>query len=333
MNKHVSPRKISPILIIVLALLAIVFAILVGFIIAIMSKQPSVSQGSVTDQSNADNAFTDTILLDGVEYELNNNLQTVLLMGIDQTEDDRTSDAYGGGRADFILLAILDTESETTKLLQISRDAIVPVDYYDMNGQYAYSEETHLTLQYAVGNSHKRSCWLMENKVSEILYGIDIDASASLTYDGITVLVDAIGGIEITVPEDYTDIDPRFEKDATILMDGATTMKYIKTRDIDDFGSNNERMARQLQVIRALVNNFEVNEDQAQMISLLQKAATPYMESNVDAEMIEKLSRYPLEEPFLYLPGEDVVGVHDEFHIDEDALRNMVIETFYTPIA
>ena len=77
-----------------------------------------------------------------------------------------------------------------------------------MNGEKLGKEKGQIALQYAYGDGGRKSCWLTKNAVSELLYGVKIDAYLAMTIEGIAKATDLIGGVTLTVPEDYTDIDP-----------------------------------------------------------------------------------------------------------------------------
>ena len=57
------------------------------------------------------------------------------------------------------------------------------------------------------------------------------------------------------------------------------------------------------------------------------------MESDLDAETIQKLTRYAPDTELRKVPGQTEAGTHDEYIVDEAALRAMVIELFYQPVA
>ena len=65
----------------------------------------------------------------------------------------------------------------------------------------------------------------MKKTVSELLYGMPIAGCFSMTIEGISTLNDAIGGVSITVPEDYTDIDPAFVQGTTLTLTGEQAEK------------------------------------------------------------------------------------------------------------
>lgn len=277
-----------------------------------------------TDQTEWGNLVS----IDGVSYRRNTALKTVLLLGIDQSEEDRTYLLGGGGHSDAILLLILNEETQTMQILEISRDSMVEVDVYNQRDEFLYSGQMQLTLQYSVGSSAARSNWLMKNKVSEILYGVPIDGALSLSMDGIAPVVDALGGISILFEKDYTELDPAFVQGTELLLDGEQAYKFVHTRDIEVLGSNDDRMERHAQVMRAIAAKLqEITTDQ---IDELLDTAEPYLETDVDVDTMYSLRKYRLEDTLYKAPGATQAGkAHDEYYLDEEALQQMVLELFY----
>ncbi len=331
--KH-AVQRINPLVWVVAGVVLIAVVAGVAIFLASTRNQTSITQSTdaAIDETATDAGFGDTIWYDGEEYQLNPDITTVLFLGIDQSDEDRNSSVTGGGRSDAIMLLLIDDSDETITMLQISRDTMVSVDFYTQQETYSFSTVIQITMQYSAGSSMLRSNWLMTNKVSELLYDIPISQTVALSMDGISLLVDAMGGIEITVPEDYTYVNPLFVEGETIVLDGELAYDYVHYRDTDDFGSNNGRMDRQAQLLRALASKLSGNVS-AETVETLQKVASPYMESNLSAEVIEKLSTYTLSDTIYRPEGEDVVGSSDEFYVDETALRALVIELFYTKVS
>lgn len=272
-----------------------------------------------------------TITYNGKTYTYKEDISTLLFMGIDQ-HDPVTENGYKGtgGRSDCLILFILDSKSKTTKMLEISRDSMVNVAVYDLNGQYATDMQMQINMQYAYGDGANKSCRLTKEKVSELLYGIPIDTYMSMNIDGISTVTDAIGGVTITVPEDYTYVDPAFEQGKTLTLDGAMAETYVRKRDITVTGSNDLRMERQMQYIKALVAQLQSSSNSVSTYQSLMDKASPYLVTDMDADDMYTLAKYTLDQNEYKVPGETVEGTaNDEYHVDEEALKSMIVELFY----
>jgi len=291
------------------------------------------TDSSVPGTTEADVDWSTTVEQDGVLYRLNPDLQTVLFLGADDGGATLPGVAPGEGRrADAIFLLLLDNAKQEIRLLAISRDTIADIDVYDPNGDYAFTVPNHITMQYFYGDSAARSCYLMKRAVSRLLYGMRIDGSLALNANGIVTIVDQLGGLTVTMPEDYTQIDPRYQAGVQLTLTGSEAERLMRYRDTSAHGSNEDRVERQVRLIKALVTKLQANTGLRRLEELLKSAGDDVC-SDLDAETLKKLVSYRLNPDTLTLPGNVVVGEeHDEFYVDDSALRKLLIELYYQPV-
>lgn len=295
------------------------------------SKEPEDMTGEtiVTTEST----FERHITYNGTSYTYNPNLKTCLFLGVDTTGEVNIEEHPGAaGQADSIILFVMNTETEETTMLQISRNTMVDVDVYGYDGKKIYEAKAQLALQYGYGDGKTRSSWLMKQRVSELLDGIPIDSSLAMNIDGITVATDLIGGVTLTIPEDYTDIDPSFEKGATVTLQGEQAERYVRYRDITETGSNEGRMERQTQFIQALFS--QMKQEGGRSTSFYQTvldALEDHITTDLSAEDLKALSEYDLTATETVPGGDQEGNLHDEFYVDEDALEQLIVELFYLP--
>lgn len=278
--------------------------------------------------------WNSTISYNGVKYKRRNDLRTVLFLGVDNTDTSPgAAGALGNnGRADAIMLFILDNTNKTTQVLMISRDTMTEVDIYDGAGNFSFSGQSQINMQYAYGNSAMRSCFLMKRTVSELLYGVRIDYHFALTMDGIATIVDTMGGITLTMPEDFTYIDSRCKAGAVVTFDGAEAERFIRYRDTSDRGSNEQRVERQSWFMHAIFNSMRDGGNMSNTLDEILEAADPYIETNLDGDTIDKLASFNMAPDSMKVPGEVYAGeAHDEYYVDELALQELIINIFYAP--
>lgn len=297
----------------------------------IFSQSDAQDQSLFQQEQDDGSDFHSTIRVDGQRYQYRDGLKTILFLGVDQSPEETSSGTIGtGGRSDTILLFLLDQTTQTTQVLEISRDTMIEVDVYNSTGDYAYSGKMQLAMQYAFGKTPRISCRLTREKVAELLYGVKIDGCLSLTMDGLPTLVDTLGGLEITFDQDYTYVDPAFIQGTTLRMNGEQAFQFVHYRDTALQGSNTDRMIRQQLVLRALSRQIQHSEDSASVALALWKAADPYLQSDLNAAEVQAWAEYDLAEPWYQVPGETAAGqLHDEFYVDEQALQDLVIQLFY----
>lgn len=281
-----------------------------------------------------DTQDNDYITYKGKKYKYNHSLRTILFMGVDKTEAPKEQEAGQGGQTDSLILMVMNPENQTTTLLEISRDTMTDIKTYDKQGTYLGKERTQIALQYAYGNGERRSCQLTKEAVSNLLYEVPIHSYAALTIEGISVVTDAIGGVKITVPKDYTDINPIFRMGAAITLNGEQAEQYVRSRDTDVTGSNSERMERQSQFMEALAAQMQEKSQGGSRwyLSLFEKAGA-YMITDIATDELERLSKYRLSETIEVLPGTVQQGeMHDEFIVDNEKMQEMMIKLFYKSV-
>lgn len=292
---------------------------------------PSDDGGNHTE---VDPNWQNRVEYDGVEYRRRTDVKTILFLGVDNAYTSEFGAGLVGnnGRSDVIMLFVVDTKTKTTELLTVSRDTITEVDVYDGLGELQYSAPMQITLQYSFGNSAKRSCFLTQRTVSELLYDTRIDGYFSLTMDGIPVIVEELGGVTLTLPEDYSYIDPAYTKGATVTLDGDAAERFIRYRDITVMGSNETRSQRLTFLATEVFRQIKNVPDLEEAVNRLMSVAGDYIETDLDGETLKLLAGSTVTET-CKVPGEVVEGeLHNEYHVDEQGLRELVIRLFYRPV-
>lgn len=169
---------------------------------------------------------------------------TVLVLGADS-----------GFRTDSIMVAGVDPVKKTVSILSLPRDTVnVPLPgagvfrNRKVNEFYNYARENPGTYPQGPGRA---TADMMQR-----LLAIRIDYYAVTTFSGFNQLVDALGGVQITVPKKI--VDPTYQlptgkigivfKPGAQIMSGARAQVYARTRNMDtDFG----RARRQQQILIA----------------------------------------------------------------------------------
>lgn len=270
------------------------------------------------------------IVYKGNRYHRNKDISTVLFLGVDHA-DGLDDDIYlgRGGRSDTIYVFLLNKKEKTTTLLSISRDTMTEVDVYNPEGRYYYSGVMQVTMQYAYGNSDKNSSELAEKTISELLYDLDFDAYLSVNLDAIGDVIDMLGGLTITMPEDYSYIDPRYTKGATLTLNSWEVEWLLRYRDITQLESNEVRMKRQTMLIETALEELK-NRGVLSMISDILAVAKKNITTNAGLGTIKNLASYQLAEDRYSVPGENRAGeIHAEFYVDEPALMDLLVKLFY----
>ena len=217
----------------------------------------------------------DEITYEGREYVRKDQIETFLIMGLDRYENSPVSDAHGTGvQADFLLLLVFDHETRQSTALQINRDSMTKVNKLSIGGTAvvdSYTAQIALAYNYVNDDNEKIRCRNTIDSVEYLLKGIDVDHYFALTMDAVAASCDAVGGVEVTVLDDFTGIDDTLVKGETVRLNGQQALRYVRTRYGLEDSSNSTRMARQQQYLDALYDSVSarINGDQDFIIELV----------------------------------------------------------------
>lgn len=178
--------------------------------------------------------------------EANDERVTVLIMGIDR----RPGEPFIS-RTDTMILASINTEDQTVSMLSIPRDLYVVIPGHGR-------DRINTAFVYGSGGNDPAGGAALALQTVEYNLGVPIDHYFMVDFNAFIQTIDTLGGIDVYVPYDINDptypdmnygFDPLFIPTGQHLFDGATALKYARTRHQDnDFF----RAQRQQQVILAL---------------------------------------------------------------------------------
>ena len=272
-------------------------------------------------------------------YELRDDLETFLIIGIDKYEDaiDESVDGYRNNQqADFLLLLVMDRTNKQCSLLHINRDTISQVPVLGVTGEVAGVQTEQLALAHTYGSGGDDSCRNTMQAVSAFLLGMPIDHYVAITMDAVAVLNDAVGGVEVEVLDDFSNVDASLVKGQTVTLHGSQALTYVRARYGMDDPTNVNRMTRQRQYMNALqaklIDHIRSDGDFSLNTAL---ALSEYMLSDCTAETLSKLTNRVVEyglSDILTIDGEAKKGEkYMEFYADQDSLEAVILALFYRP--
>lgn len=187
----------------------------------------------------------------------------------------------GGELSDTMLVSEVDLVKKQITLVNVPRDIWVEIS----NKQSGNLEQRKVNNAYFLGGSEEAKKW------AETISGIDIDYYAWIDFGGFVAMVDILGGLEVDVPTSFVDelypitgkendacgkseeeikqvtatlsgtlVDReflcRYERlefvQGRMVMDGATTLKFVRSRHSLIGGGDFARAQRQQAVIEAI---------------------------------------------------------------------------------
>lgn len=286
----------------------------------------------------------------GFENVIDQRVVNVALFGIDSRSKGFK------GNSDSIMVLSIDTEAKTVKIVSIVRDTLVPIEY---KGSIKYRK---INTAYAWGGPELAIKTINQN------FGLDITEYATVNFNGMAEIIDAVGGIDAelvsgeVVPvsksiyalngciKDVCDrlkIDPKpyyILEPGVHHLNGIQAVAYSRIRKTKNvWGTNNDygRTDRQRYVMEQLFNKA-LSLPKTEYIKLA-KAMMPYTQTSLSLTEIMGLawdvmlksptfsqSRVPLTD--YQMPGKNIKGVGDCVYYDLDYAKDILYAYFYQQI-
>lgn len=272
---------------------------------------------------------------DGAWYRARRDVEAVLLMGVDKAALDEELPVQGAyEQSDFLLLLAVDRTNMTCTGIHINRDTMTEIQVLSDSGRLEGTFTGQITLAHSYGGSPEIRCRNAAAAVSKLMYGIRIGKYISIAMDGIPVLNDLAGGVTVEVTDDFSGVDAALAQGETVTLWGQQALTYVRARHGLADQTNVHRMERQRQYLDALQKKLlELAGSDENFATTAVMELNDYLVSNCSVEQLSSLADI-LERcggvQYRTLEGEAVLeGDYYEFHADEDALRQTVMELFY----
>ncbi|MDI9470529.1 MAG: LCP family protein [Bacillota bacterium] len=236
-----------------------------------------------------------------------NGIQNILLIGSD-TRNDGEHDL-----ADTLLILTIDNDAGKLRLSSIQRDTAV---YISGDSQY---------LSRINASMHGGPGMVMETVNRS--FSLDISDFVAIEFTGVEDIIDALGGIEVDVPEDesfigyvndaiyeqtviregwgYEGPSQKLERGGLQLLSGRQALGYMRVRKSD---SDYQRTGRQREVLQLLLDKF-MHQDLVTMLSVARQGLGLVRTNLSEMEMLGLATsvlprfRHDMEQLQIPLPG------------------------------
>ncbi|MFF3601536.1 LCP family protein [Kitasatospora indigofera] len=180
--------------------------------------------------------------------------ENILLIG----SDDRTGanaayGAAGGRRSDTTILLHIAADRRHATAVSIPRDVMVTVPSCELpDGTRTGTRLVQFNAAFETGGP---ACSI---RAVEQLSGIRIDHHMILDFTGFKTMVDAVGGVEVCVPQPIHDKDAELDLPAgRQTLRGEQALGYVRARESLGDGSDTQRMGRQQQFLASLIRKIQ----------------------------------------------------------------------------
>lgn len=271
----------------------------------------------------------------GKKYEFNENMTSILCIGVDKTNIDDNRGNGINGQADVLLLMAVDTSTGQTSIVNISRDLMTDVATYSEGGAYIDTRVQQICLSYVYGDGKETSCENTVTSVRRLFYNLPINSYFALDLEGISAINDAVGGVDVVSPETIGS----FTAGESYHLVGKEAEEFVRTRDTELLESNNLRMQRQQTYINSFMNTViaQTKKDFTTPVDLF-NTSSQYSCTNLNPSKICYLAANVLTNGGMSVSMENVPGTlkqgetYAEYYVNEKDFYEMFLKVFYVEV-
>lgn len=324
-----SKRKI-----IVGLLIGVLAIVLFGFAIHLIEKHGLLDEqfGDTGDWGDSSNI---ELYLDDREFVSDDSVRVYMLAGTDAGGED-WGEGLNGDMADFIALLVIDNTTEKYGFYQIDRNSMLEIEIPDADGNYNgsfYNEQICTAHWY--GKTYEERHQKLADAVADLMGGLDCDGYYVVNMKDIGRINDAIGGVDVTVQTDMTDIDPAFTEGATVHLTGDQAEKYVRSRMSLKDDTNASRMDRHTQYMQGSYDAVmaQLRED-PNYINALNSELNDIIDTDTGNKALSVIAKSLLEYEnagILRFTGDtktnDTFGdgkSHEEFYMDQKSVIELL---------
>lgn len=329
-KRNKNRRKIIAAVLVICGVLAVVAVFAAGIWKQQRKAHMETDSASVSSEENT----SESITYKGKTYVYNDHLSNYLFMGIDTKGDMETAESGNAGQADAVFLVSVDRVTKEMQVISIPRDTMTEIEMFSVSRKSLGLMENHINLQYAQGDGKTESCELMKTAVSKLLGGIPVHGYCSVNMDGIPVMTEAAGNVQVVIPDNsLEEVNPEFTEGAEVTLTKDNVEQFVRYRNTGREQSALVRQDRQKIFIEAYMKKAqEQYAKDASFVTGLYESMKPYMVTNIGNDLFVKLLSVAQEgkSSVHTLPGKGAQGEYfDEYRVDEEALEEMIISIFY----
>lgn len=281
--------------------------------------------------------FSDIVLeYEGEDYFYRENeITNYLIIGLDRNSVNQTTGHQNGGQADFLVVLSIDRIRRTITPVILDRDTMTEIQTYGVFGHPSGKRVMQLCLAQAYSGIGSNGSVNTVQAVENLLHGVKIDRYLTLDISAIPLLNDTIGGVEVTLEDDFTVYDPAMTKGSTIRLQGKQAEFFVRGRMTVADGSNLSRMMRQQQYITGFLTQLRQKmEADPNMLAKLWQKVSGHVRTDTSQEIL--LREADAYSDYEWQPVRKPEGVHviDEyrfaqFYMNEEMLMELLTDVWF----
>lgn len=229
-----------------------------------------------------------------ISEEFDRNVLNILLVGFDK--DEGRSETENIFRTDTNILASINLEEKTVDMISIPRDSYVAIAHMDGKRDKFNSSFVHGYL-YGGGTTAKEKTekgyeYLLDT-TKDLLGGIPINYYVAVDMDVVQEIVDAIGGVEIEIPQDVISRSKKvaIEK-GTHVLNGKDLMYYARNRQLRD--GDIDRVKNQQRIVMAIFKTLK-ESNKFSALPKIYKSMMDNIETNMNLNQMTALALFGMD--------------------------------------
>ena len=238
--------------------------------------------------------------------------------------------------ADAVRLVKVDFDNQRVDILALPRDLLITVDGEAPENQ----GEQRLGLSYyyekeAFEGSQIEKAEVATNFLAQTVldnYGFVSEHYLTVQLKSLEAMVDAVGGVEISLPAQFTTRDEISFPAGVQILDGEQSVIFVRADD----GGDLARIQRQNLFLRGLQRKLfstAVLNQVPELLKQFEEAIVTDLSPQLLNDLACLANRVPTEEVYFHeIPADMLVTTPDgELMVDEAALRKFIAELFDLP--
>ncbi len=248
-----------------------------------------------------------------------------------KTDGESTDEDYQGDMADFILLVVMNRSTKEYGLIPVNRDTITEIPLMNEDGTAMATATQQLCTAHWYGGNRRLSGENTVATLENFLGGLSIQGFYEVGMDSIAELNDIVGGVTVTLEDDFTESDPKMKKGKKLHLDNEQAHIFVRSRMNVGDGSNLSRMRRQQQYMEKVLDKIKKkNRKDSEFGLKLYKGLKNMAETDISSGKAVKIANRMKKSKNLgmfEIKGESKVGnalsdgeQHEEFYVDTESL-------------
>lgn len=294
----------------------------------------------------------DWVAIDGKVYTYDSSRINLLVLGVDKAGKMNTEPDYENwpsGQTDAIFVVSMDPSDKSISIIGVPRNSMINIDVYDSAGHISRTIFDQICLQYPYAGGAGPGLEKASDAVSRLLYDLPIHGAVAVGYDAVAKVNDKAGGVDVVALESLNTPFGNYREGESLHLEGENALAYVRGRDVSVIGSPTMRLKRQKQYLAALADKVkgEVRKNPL-LFKEMYDAVSGYINTDIGIDELIFLAvqatgyQFSMEDIYLLqgedkaVPitkdGKDTGDFYDDLYLDEEKLKETVIEIFYKEV-